>query len=347
MKVIDLKDGDSFSGPLLVTDCKKCVNTNGKPYLAITFQDCSGQIAARLWEVTNQEEILKKGCVVHVEGKVLLYSKSLQIRIFKLSRDEMNLNPNDFAMSSPVKKDGLVAKLKAYVESISDSDLKILVANLVDRYLERLAIWPAAVKNHHEFESGLIYHSVTMADLGLQFCATYPKLNRDLVLAGCLVHDFGKMIELSGLPNSEFTLDGKLLGHVSLGFYEVRKEAEKLGMHEFEFLPKEEQTKTSPLFHKHEMALMLEHIVLSHHGKYEFGSPVLPLTREAYAVSCIDDFDAKMMILDKAYESSEKGDNTAKILTMDGRFFYNPFTLDVSSFPSGISLEKELDELKK
>lgn len=347
MKIIDLKDGDSFSGPLLVSDCKKCVNTNGKPYLAITFQDQSSQISARLWEINNEEEILKKGNVVHVEGKVLSYNKSLQIRLFKVTSDTLGLNPNDFAISSPVKKEELVNKLKAYVDSISDNDLKLLVSNLVNKYLEKLSIWPAAVRNHHEFESGLIYHSVTMADLGLSFCAVYPKLNRDLVLAGCLVHDFGKMIELSGLPNAEFTLDGKLIGHISLGFYEVRKEAERLGMHEFESLKKEEQTKSSPLFHKHEMASMLEHIILSHHGKYEFGSPVLPLTKEAYAVSCIDDFDAKMMILDKAYEGAEKGENTSKIMTMDNRFFYNPFSLEASSSPSGLSLEKELDELKR
>lgn len=349
MKINQLKDGDNFSGPVLVTDCKKCVKTNGDNYLNILLQDNSGQIDGKLWSVgPNDEKTFSKGNFVLITGKVLNYNKSLQIKITSSSPlKESDVNVSDFVLPSPVKEEILTRKLSTYVSSIEDNDLRKLVSTLVNKYIDKFKVWPAAMKNHHEFVSGLIYHSITMADLGLEICHCYPKLNRDFVLAGCIVHDFGKLFELSSISNPNFTLEGKLLGHVSMGFYEVRNTAKELGMYEFDSLSEEERTTANPLYHKKEVAVLLEHIVLSHHGKLEFGSPVLPLTREALAVSFIDDFDAKMMMLDKAYASTAPGESTAKLFAMDDRYFYNPASITHNDGVAGLSLEEEIEDLKK
>jgi 3'-5' exoribonuclease len=144
-----------------------------------------------------------------------------------------------------------------------------------------------------------------MADLAEKVCQIYPSLNRDVLIAGTLIHDIGKTVELSGPVATQFTLEGKLLGHISIMQAEVRMAAKELGM-------------------TGEIPVIMEHMVLSHHGIPEYGSPVMPLTREALALNMIDDMDAKMMILDKAYADVEPGGYTSKLFTMDERYFYKP-----------------------
>ena len=347
MKISELKDGDRVYAQYLVNDVKKSVTGAGKKYMTLLLQDSSGQIEAKKWDlIPEDDEIFQKGKVVSVQAEILQYRDTLQMKV--LSGGEVSMagvNWADFVPNAPVTQKELKAKLDAYIASIGNPDVKALVVAMVDRFGEKYLTYPAAVRNHHDYVSGLLYHSITMADLAVKVCEVYPSLNRDIVLGGTIVHDMGKTIELSGPQATAFTLEGKLLGHISLGQAELRECAKELGMFAFDSLPEEQKTIDHPLFAKKEIAITMEHIMLSHHGKKEFGSPVLPLTREALAVSLIDDMDAKMMILDKAYKGVEKGGYTAKIMTMDDRYFYLPTYSNEGDAP-GTSLEEELEDLK-
>ena len=146
-------------------------------------------------------------------------------------------------------------------------------------------------------------HSVSIAEHADYFSRFYQDVNRDLIVTGALIHDFGKMIELEGPTVYHYSVEGQLLGHISIMCGELRIAQKELGI-------------TS------EIPLLLEHIVLSHHGQMEFGSPVLPLTREALLISMIDNLDSKMLVLDKAYEEVNKGEFTQKIYSLDNRSFY-------------------------
>jgi len=308
MKTIaELKDGDHVYGQFLVADVKKGVTSNSKSYLTVSFQDATGLIEAKCWDYDPEDaETYVIGNIVNVEAEVISYKDALQMKILAGERLlATDIDFSRFVPSAPVPKKELEAKLEKYLSSFKNPDVATLTNYLVKKFRVAFLDWPAAVRNHHNYVSGLLYHSLTMADLAEKVCEIYPSLNRDVLVAGTLIHDIGKTIELSGPVATQFTLEGKLIGHISIMQAEVREAAHELKM-------------------SGEIPVLLEHMVLSHHGIPEYGSPVMPLTREALALSMIDDMDAKMMILDKAYEGVAPGEFTQKIFTMDDRYFYLP-----------------------
>ena len=175
---------------------------------------------------------------------------------------------------------------------------------MMDKFGDKLFSYPAAVSIHHEYSSGLLMHSVTMADLAVTLCPIYD-CDHDLMVTGCLLHDMGKIIELEGPIVYKYSLEGKLLGHISIMCAEIRKAAEELKI-------------------QSEIPLLLEHMVLSHHGQQEFGSPVMPLTKEGLLLSIIDNLDSKMVVVNKALNDVEPGNFSNKVFPLDNRAFYKP-----------------------
>ena len=344
----DLKDGERIIVDFMVVDAKKGVTAAQKPYLNLTLQDRSGTIEGKKWDVyPDDETIFEKGKIVSVTADVLRYRDVLQLKVLRGEPvPEGQVDWTSFIPNAPVELSQLKAKLDAYVDSLSDPDVKALTKGILDRFGGKYLIWPAAVRNHHNYVSGLLYHSLTMADMAVKVAEVYPNLNRDILLGGTLVHDMGKTIELSGPNATTFTLEGKLIGHISLGQAECRKVASELGFYAYDDLPEEEKTMDHPLYRKKEIAVVFEHMFISHHGKMEFGSPILPLTREAFVLALIDDLDAKMNILDKAYADVAKGAYTARLANMDDRYFYYPL-YSKETVPVGTSLQEELEDLKK
>lgn len=350
MVVSELKDGNHVYGmAFLVVDANKCVGAKNK-YWTATLQDYSGSIEAKKWSVEEgDDEILAKGNVVSIDGDVLLYKDALQLKILSLRPlSQENVDWSKFVPHAPVSQEILEKKLNLYLDSLQDEDVKVLTKAMVEKFHDRYVRWPAASKNHHDCASGLLYHSVTMADAALMLCKVYPSLNRDIVIAGTILHDLGKTIELSGPNATSYTLEGKLLGHISIGQAELRETAKKLGYFAYqERKGSESKEETDAMWHRYEIAVTMEHIILSHHSQPDYGSPEMPLTREALAVAMIDDLDAKMMILDKAYHGVKPGDSTAKLFTMDNRYFYFP-TYAVPGEPApGLSLEEQKKELSR
>lgn len=303
----DFLEGDLIRGPLLVVNANKGVTNNGLAYMNVTLQDKTGTIEAKKWDINEVDAaLLNIGNVVLVDGDVLNYRDNLQVKIRAVSKvNDDEFDATRFTMASPIPLPELEKRLDGYLNSLKDKDIALLTKTLIGKYYKSYIAYPAAVRNHHEFASGLLHHTVSMADLGEAIANLYPSVDRDMLIAGILLHDLGKTLELSGPIIPKYTLEGKLIGHISITHAEIQKSIEALKINS-------------------ETATLLSHMVLSHHGKYEYGSPVLPLTREAYLLSVIDDLDAKMMILDKAYDQTPEGEFSARIYAMDDRSFYKP-----------------------
>ncbi|HPM07207.1 MAG TPA: HD domain-containing protein [Bacilli bacterium] len=303
----DFLEGDLIRGPLLVVNANKGVTNNGLAYMNVTLQDKTGTIEAKKWDINEVDAaLLNIGNVVLIDGDVLNYRDNLQVKIRAVSKvNDDEFDATRFTMASPIPLEELEKRLDSYVNSLKDKDIALLTKTLIGKYYKSYITYPAAVRNHHEFASGLLHHTVSMADLGEAIANLYPSVDRDMLIAGILLHDLGKTLELSGPIIPKYTLEGKLIGHISITHAEIQKSIEALKINS-------------------ETATLLSHMVLSHHGKYEYGSPVLPLTREAYLLSVIDDLDAKMMILDKAYDQTPEGEFSTRIYAMDDRSFYKP-----------------------
>ena len=326
MTINELQAVMRLYGQYLLADVKKGVKDSGAMYWTLQLQDNSGTLEAKKWDYFPEDEaVLVKGAVVQVDGEVLKYRNALQAKIRGVEPiAQEDVDWGRFIAVAPVPADVMKEKLDLCLSKIADPDIHDLAKAMIDSFLEKLLVYPAAVRNHHDYFGGLLYHSLTMADMAVNVCRVYPVLNRDLILAGVLIHDLGKTVELSGPKATAFTLEGKLLGHISIGHAELRAKAKELGYFALDDLGEQDRAAHPDLIHKKEVAVLLEHIILSHHGRPDYGSPQVPCTREALVVSMIDDLDAKMNILDKAYKGVAPGDTTAKLYNMDDRYFYKP-----------------------
>ncbi len=308
MKMIsEFKDGEHISGQFLVSNSAKCVNNSGMNYLNLDLKDSSGVINGKKWESNAEDEALfQVGNVVYIEGEVLKYKESLQVKILSAKAVDMDdVDVAKFIKQPPVPKEELVKRFNAYVESINNEDCRKILDYLIKRLSPKLLDYPAAVSVHHDYASGLLMHTVSMADVANFLADYYPDVDRDILMTGVLLHDMGKTIEFEGPVIYKYSLEGRLLGHISLMVSEIRRAAEGLKI-------------TS------EVPLLLEHMVLSHHGQPDFGSPVLPMTREALLLSMIDNLDSKMVIVEKALENVNPGEFSQKIFPLDGRMIYKP-----------------------
>lgn len=285
----------------------KTNGANRSTYLSMTLQDETGSIDAKLWNASEEQvNTLVKGVLVQIKGDVIKYNDDRQMKIIKihvLSNEEKD--KIRFLKQAPLSGQYLITEIKNFLEKIDNMKLYQLVNTLFEENIDKLTIYPAASKNHHEYVSGLAYHTYGMLKLAESFCNIYPTLNKDLLYAGIILHDLGKTVELSGPVVPEYTLEGKLLGHISISNAMIKETADRLHI-------------------EGEEVTLLQHMILSHHGKNEFGSPVLPQVKEAEILYLIDNIDARMAMLDKALETVEPGSYTKRIFSLENRAFYKP-----------------------
>ena len=307
MKIKDLRDfidRECRIDVAIVINVTEGKSSKGSKYLSLTLQDSTGTIEAKKWEVSSSDEAtlaLKK--VVTVEGYPLIYNGSqLQFKIIDVE-PVLSYKEEDLILSSPVDRKELINQFMDYVNNIEDADIKTIINEVVLNKYDKLLLHPAAKTNHHEYAGGLLHHEVSMLNLAKQIAALYPCINKDLLYGGIILHDLGKIIELSGPIATEYTLKGKLLGHISIIQTDILAAAEKYNIDS-------------------EVVTLLQHMVLSHHGKLEYGSPVLPLTLEAEVMYLIDNMDSKIVMINKALKDVEIGGNSARVMGLDGRSFY-------------------------
>ena len=188
---------------------------------------------------------------------------------------------------------------------MKNPNIQRITRHLLRKHHEQFLEYPAATRNHHEFVSGLGYHVVSMLDLAKAISDLYPSLDRDLLYAGVILHDLGKIVELSGPVAASYTVEGNLLGHITIMVNEIGKAADELGI-------------------DGEEVVILKHLVLSHHGKLEWGSPKQPMIKEAEILHMIDNIDAKMNMLDRALKRVKPGEFSERVFPLDNRSFYKP-----------------------
>ncbi|MBS4193543.1 3'-5' exoribonuclease YhaM [Lederbergia citri] len=293
---------------LLIKSATKGIASNGKPFLTVILQDRSGDIEAKLWDTSDDEvKMYQPETIVRVAGEVHNYRGRLQLKIKQIrpANQHDGVRLSDLLEKAPISKDEISSKVTQYIFEMKNPNLQRITRHLIKKHMDGFLEYPAATKNHHEFVSGLGYHVVSMLDLAKAISELYPSLDRDLLYSGIILHDLGKVIELSGPVSASYTVEGNLLGHITIIVNEIGKAAEELGI-------------------QGEEVVVLQHIVLSHHGKLEWGSPKQPMIKEAEMLHLIDNLDAKMNMLDRALIRVKPGEFSEKIFPLDNRSFYKP-----------------------
>src|SRR5215831_924699 len=279
--VSDLADGQAVMTLFLVRE--KEVRTSartGKSWLQLSLGDRTGTISAKMWDNFDAlAATFERDDVIHVRGRVKLYNGEKELTIEQIVPvAERDYEMGDFLPHTKYDVEKLYAELRAAVASVKNPWLLQLLSSIVEdpEIAPRLKRAPAAMTMHHAFIGGLLEHVVSLLGLANTLCAHYPELDRDLVITGVILHDVGKTRELRYVRGIDYTTEGRLLGHISIGAMLVRKKIDAI------------QGFPEPL------AVLVQHLILSHHGSLEFGSPALPQTREAVALHFLDDVDSKM-----------------------------------------------------
>lgn len=314
IKIKEMKCGDEnveFAALISHITSGKTNGANKSNYLSIVFQDDSGKIDAKLWNASDEHmKSLKVGAVVRGKGDIIKYSDDRQMKIVSIDNISYQESQQvEFLSKAPLDSDLMIKEIMTYIKKISNVKLYSLTKTLFEKNIEKLKIYPAASKNHHEFVSGLAYHTLSMLKIAESIVQIYPELNADLIYAGISLHDLGKTVELSGPVVPSYTLEGKLLGHISISQAMIYETARELNI-------------------EGEEVTLLQHIILSHHGKNEYGSPVLPQIREAEVVYLIDNMDARINMLNKALEQVEPGEYSKRVFALENRSIYKPKMYD-------------------
>ncbi len=307
-----LQPGYTVDHFFLIRRATQGVTAQGKDYMTLHLQDKSGEIEAKLWTVSKEDiPLLQPERIIHVKGDIINYRgrKQMKVNQFRLATEQDGMRTQDFIDGAPMSPEEIKDAMQEYIFEIENAPLQRVTRYLLNKYEDRYFVYPAASSHHHNFVSGLSYHVLTMLKIARGLCDIYPELNRSLLYSGIILHDMGKVRELSGPVATSYTLEGNLLGHISIASDDVADAARELNV-------------------DGEEILLLRHLILAHHGKLEYGSPKLPQVKEAEILNYIDNIDARMNMFDKAFKKVNKGQFTERIFGLENRQFYKPEKLD-------------------
>lgn len=288
----DLREGDTVSGIYLCKHKQAAVTKNGKPYENVILQDKTGTIDAKVWE-PNSQGIGNYDTLdyIDVHGDVTSFQGMLQISVKRIRVcGEEEYHPEDYLPVSSKNIDDMYQELLGLIQSIqNDSFRKLLESFFVkdEKFMKLFRNSSAAKTVHHGFVGGLLEHTLSVTKLCDYYCSAYPILNRDLLLTAAMCHDIGKTREISPFPRNDYTDEGQLLGHIVIGSQMVAERAAAI-----------------PDFPQVQLT-QLQHCILAHHGKYEFGSPKIPAIIEALALNYADDTDAKLETFKEILENNK------------------------------------------
>jgi len=293
-EVAKLQAGEPVDSAFMVQESNLRTARNGSSYLHIVLSDRTGSIQCRLWDATEAlAGSIAVDDFVQVKGKVESYKNDLQITIRSITKaDTKDLRLGDFLPQSENDPGAMMKELGEILAQIEDADLKALIDSfLADKELcAAFRTAPAAKTNHHAYLGGLLEHTLSMARLSLRVCEHYPHLRRDLLLTGVFLHDIGKTRELVYRRTFRYGTAGNLVGHIVISVLMLDERVREL--------PDFPETKLN----------MLRHMILSHHGQYEYGSPRLPMFPEALALHYIDNLDAKLKDMAQLIEADRGSD---------------------------------------
>ncbi len=294
MKFIkDLKEGDRVFDIYLCKHKQTAVTKNGKPYESVVLQDKTGTVDAKVWEPNNpgigDYDTLS---YIEVYGEVTNFQGSLQVNIKRIRVcQEGEYTPSDYLPVSSRDIETMYGELLGLIQSIQDTYLKQLLESFFvsdEMFVKIFKASSAAKTVHHGFVGGLLEHTLGVVKLCDYYCSAYPVLKRDLLLTAAMCHDIGKTREISSFPENDYTDEGQLLGHIVIGSQMVAEHAAKIADFPSGLL------------------VEVQHCILAHHGKYEFGSPKLPALIEALALYYADDTDAKLETFKEILENNKE-----------------------------------------
>lgn len=286
LNVCDIKDNQEVSTLFLVKTMRLSETKAGKPFLALELMDRTGELVGRVWDDAERMALqCPAGSVVRALGQAQVYKGALQLKITGIEKVAgEGVDWARFLPTTPCDIEAMADEVIMLIKGLPDREIQRLLMAVVKDH----ALWkaflsaPAAKSMHHAYIGGLLEHTLGLCRLAQSVCGLYPSLDRSLLIAGCILHDLGKVREFSfAVPPFDYSDQGRLLGHMVISLEILQEKIAAL--RDFP-----ERT-----------AMMIKHLVISHHGRYEFGSPALPMTREAFALNFIDDLDAKMNYLDR------------------------------------------------
>jgi len=295
------------------------ISKNGNQYLSLKLTDKTGDIEAKKWDTSdNEASSIREGDYFSIKGMVTEFNGSLQIRIDSLAKCSEALNPSDFMKSSQRSLDEMLEELDKFLKSIKETPASLLLDYFFSNkdFLNKFKYAPAAIAMHHGYISGLLEHTLEVAKTGDALAKIYPQVNRDILISGCLLHDMAKISEYSFNSNIEFTTEGHLVGHLVQGAMMVRDACAELELDEL-------------------FSLHMQHMILSHHGKYEWGSPKRPKSLEAILLHEADNLSATVTqfkdAVDDSNDRNEDGIFTRKSKSFERRLFRGNPLGDISS----------------
>lgn len=308
--LLEYADGEQVDCFALIKAADARQTKTGKPFLRLTFGDESGEISGMLWDSTaNDEQSFQPGVVVHISGQRSSYQDKPQLTIdqLRLTNEGEPQDPAEFVPHAPESTEQLKNDLRPFLLAIPNHDWQQVVNHLLKKHIDQFFASPAAKTNHHAYAGGLAFHTLSILRLAKAVCGLYHGIDTSLVYAGAVLHDLGKTVELSGPVATQYTTTGTLLGHISIIDGEIVQACDALGIDS----------------ERGDM-MILRHVVLSHHGLMEYGSPVTPHLLEAEILHRLDELDASIMMVQNATSQVEPGEFTPRLFAMDNQAFYRP-----------------------
>ena len=313
--VRDLKTGtETVDLFLMVKSIGLRIGSNQKQYLDMTLMDSTGEVNAKKWTVSPDEEpflsSIKEGDIVKIRAQVKEWMGQTQLNVqrIRLASQADELEMSDYIKAAPEDSESMYAFILGKAEALKDEDFRRLTVKVLTDNRARLMYYPAASRNHHAEYGGLLWHTKRMLMAGEALCGIYDILDRELLLAGVILHDMEKLNEIDAGENgmaTGYSKKGQLLGHIIQGVVAVDELCRELEIPE-------------------EKSLMLEHMILSHHYEPEFGSPKKPMFPEAEMLHYLDIVDARMYDMEEALQGIEPGFFSDRVRTLDNRKIYRP-----------------------
>jgi 3'-5' exoribonuclease len=293
--VTDLKSGDEIKQAFLVHEKVLRSTRSGSLYMQLDLTDRTGRLPSRMWDAERELfESFKADEFVLVRGNVETYQNRLQLIVKAIERvPESSVDLADFMATTEFDVDEMFGRLIEIAKIVKHAGLRKLLAAFLkdDELVAKLKRAPAATSNHHAFIGGLLEHTLAVSELALQVAGRYPKIDHDLLVTGVILHDVGKIDEFDYERSLSYSDEGQLLGHLFIGARMVEERSRDIP----EMTP--------------ELVLSLSHLILSHHGRYEYQSPKLPMTCEALIVHHLDNLDAKINAFHTAVERDQNPDS--------------------------------------
>ena len=308
LPISEMEQGMRVEGFYLLKEASIKKASNGKLYLSASIMDASGSITLMMWDYSGAIDEHNVGQVVKVRGDVSIYKNSNQITAsrLRLATDEDNVDLSRLVPVAPIDPDARFLEVTALADSLADEDYRAVAKEMLRRHADAFKSIPAAKSVHHSFLSGLLMHTSNMMKTADFFAALYPDLiDRSLLICGTLLHDLAKEREFSfsgvGMATG-YTVEGELLGHLVMGAQEVAAVCSELGVPE-------------------EKSVLLQHLILSHHGNPEYGAAVVPMVVEAELLALIDRVDSRMEIYAEILPTLQANSFSAKIFALDKKIF--------------------------